>query len=284
VPKSGIYQIRNLINNKVYIGSAVNFSARRSRHFKELKGNTHHSILLQNSFNKHGIDNFVFEILEIVEDKFKLIEREQFYFNTLKPQFNICQIAGSCLGIKRSRELVERLTAQKRGKKVFWPKEVRENAIKKMRQTLKYNPSILRDRNKKKWKSVVQLDLQGNLIAIFDSLKEASNQTGIHISHINATCLDKQKTTKGCTWLYEKDYLQNNNLSQERLSEKNKNRIAVLQMNVVGQLIKEYSSIKEASLQNNIHSMQIVNICKNKPRCKTAGGFKWMYKDKYKLL
>jgi len=157
--KSGIYQIRNLINNKVYIGSAVNFSARRSRHFKELKGNTHHSILLQNSFNKHGIDNFVFEILEIVEDKFKLIEREQFYFNTLKPQFNICQIAGSCLGIKRSRELVERLTAQKRGKKVFWPKEVRENAIKKMRQTLKDNPSILRDRNKKKWKSVPRSNL-----------------------------------------------------------------------------------------------------------------------------
>lgn len=39
--KSGIYQIRTLVNGKIYVGSSVNLRARRNRHFSNLRRNEH---------------------------------------------------------------------------------------------------------------------------------------------------------------------------------------------------------------------------------------------------
>lgn len=101
---SGIYRIINLENDKSYVGSAVNIANRWRRHKNDLKKNKHHSILLQRSFNKYGIDKFKIEILEecCLE---KLIEKEQYYIDYYNPEYNICKIAGSTLGRKESEEL-----------------------------------------------------------------------------------------------------------------------------------------------------------------------------------
>lgn len=48
---SGIYRIN--INNKCYIGSAVNIKHRWMRHKTQLTNQTHHSILLQRAYNKY---------------------------------------------------------------------------------------------------------------------------------------------------------------------------------------------------------------------------------------
>ena len=63
ISESGIYRIRNLVNNKFYIGSAVNLNKRKSQHFYYLRNNKHHNKPLQNSFNKYKKDNFIFEIM-----------------------------------------------------------------------------------------------------------------------------------------------------------------------------------------------------------------------------
>jgi len=80
--KHGVYQIRNIINNYLYIGSTVCFFDRCYGHFKDLSYG-HHQQKLQNAYNKYGEENFEFEILEIVEDKESLREREQYYLDTL---------------------------------------------------------------------------------------------------------------------------------------------------------------------------------------------------------
>jgi group I intron endonuclease len=72
----GIYKIINVINNKFYIGSAVNFSRRKARHFSELRHNKHNNRWLQASWNKHGEQSFVFAIVEEVQDKALLLEAE----------------------------------------------------------------------------------------------------------------------------------------------------------------------------------------------------------------
>lgn len=105
--KSGIYIIKNTINGKSYIGSAVNLKSRESKHKSDLSKNKHHSIKLQRSWNKYGKQNFIFDILEIVLNKNDLIEKEQFWidlYGSYKNGFNCCGIAGSILGIKRSEE------------------------------------------------------------------------------------------------------------------------------------------------------------------------------------
>lgn len=97
----GIYQIRNTLNNKVYIGSAICISARWSRHRKELSSNTHPNQHLQSSWNKYGEKAFLFEIIENGQEK-TLIEREQFWIDSKKASdpntgFNQCPKAGSTL-------------------------------------------------------------------------------------------------------------------------------------------------------------------------------------------
>ena len=46
---TGIYKIINLVNDKIYIGSAVNFVKRWNEHKRKLHLNIHHSSKLQNS-------------------------------------------------------------------------------------------------------------------------------------------------------------------------------------------------------------------------------------------
>lgn len=65
--KSGVYQIRNLTNGRVYVGSAKRFKQRYSEHVKSLGKGTHHNKFLQHDFNKCGSDEFIFEVLEVIE-------------------------------------------------------------------------------------------------------------------------------------------------------------------------------------------------------------------------
>ena len=113
--QSVIYKITNTIDGKFYIGSAVNFKERRRCHLKELRSGRHHSFRLQQAFDRDGIDAFAFEIIEFVDKKENLISVEQKWINDLNPIYNICKVAGSALGVKRSRETIEKCRKCKKG-------------------------------------------------------------------------------------------------------------------------------------------------------------------------
>lgn len=63
---------------------------------------------LQNAYDKYGNDSLEFEIIEYIEidDNIKetLLEREQFWIDTVNPEYNILPIAGSTLGFKHTEE------------------------------------------------------------------------------------------------------------------------------------------------------------------------------------
>lgn len=88
--KSGIYIIRNIINNKVYIGKSKNVNQRKNAHFSALKLNKHNNQHLQNSYNKYGKDNFEFNILEYCEESL-LPTKEMYYIELYKSNYNIIQ-------------------------------------------------------------------------------------------------------------------------------------------------------------------------------------------------
>lgn len=79
--ESGVYAIRNDIDNRLYVGSALNFKVRYYSHRGLLHRNSHHSTRLQCFYNEHGADIFRFELLEIVQNPQQLSATEQLWIN-----------------------------------------------------------------------------------------------------------------------------------------------------------------------------------------------------------
>lgn len=119
--KSGIYVILNLSNGKRYIGQAASIGDRWLTHRSHLEVGRHHSKYLQASWKKYGAEIFKFYVLEYVPlDKSLLAEREQFWMDHFKPEYNTAPSAGSSLGVKhtpRSAEFRERMRSFKTGAK-----------------------------------------------------------------------------------------------------------------------------------------------------------------------
>ncbi len=105
--KAGIYRLTNKINGKYYIGSSSNLDKRFYAYFSP-SGLKRTERLIVREIIKYGLINFSFEILEYVELKDKnvlfLLEREQYYFDLLKPEYNILKIARSSNAFKFSQE------------------------------------------------------------------------------------------------------------------------------------------------------------------------------------
>lgn len=59
-----IYKIRNVVNDKFYVGSTTNTNTRFKGHRRLLRKGTHHCGHLQAAWNKYGEDVFRFEIVQ----------------------------------------------------------------------------------------------------------------------------------------------------------------------------------------------------------------------------
>jgi len=113
---SGIYQIVNTQNGHKYIGSSKDTYKRWQGHREHLLRNKHHSPYLQRAWNLYSEASFVFEVIEecLIVD---LITREQFYIDTVKPEYNICPTASSRKGAKMTAEAIARMAERLRGVK-----------------------------------------------------------------------------------------------------------------------------------------------------------------------
>jgi hypothetical protein len=68
-----VYQIKNLENNKVYIGETTRGELRWKQHLNRLRGNRHPNKLLQEDFDKYGREAFEWTILKEFEDEDKSV-------------------------------------------------------------------------------------------------------------------------------------------------------------------------------------------------------------------
>lgn len=89
----GIYSIKSILHQKVYIGASIDIRSRWKRHKSELKLKTHPNIKLQRHVNKYGIDDLDFQVLgEFSQDQIFIIEPEFIKrFNSFYGGFNLTE-------------------------------------------------------------------------------------------------------------------------------------------------------------------------------------------------
>lgn len=114
---SGIYEIRNKLNGKSYIGSTVDLGARRREHWGRLRRGTHPNKYLSNAWNKYGESVFEFNIIGMCP-KEKLIAIEQHMLDSLGPAYNVCPKAGTSLGRRHTAESRHRMSVARTGRKL----------------------------------------------------------------------------------------------------------------------------------------------------------------------
>jgi group I intron endonuclease len=166
--KVGIYRFLNKINGKSYVGSSTNLGTRLNIYFSKKamysRLKTKKSIIYD-ALLRHGYDDFTLEILEYCNIDV-LIEREQYYINHFKSEYNILKAANSRLGIKHSLETRILMSIKKRG--------INHNLYGK-------TPSYeTRKRISESSKSVIRIN-KPKIVSIETRLKLSLNSNGIRI-------------------------------------------------------------------------------------------------------
>jgi len=145
-----IYRITNMANGKFYIGSADSFARREWQHKYALRRKEHKNPHLQASWDKHGEEMFVFEVVEqIPEGEDQLAWEDKWLRDCVgKPDcYNVNTLATAPrLGIEHSDESkarisikVQQAVAEGRGGAFIPSEETR----KKMSASLKGNQNAL---------------------------------------------------------------------------------------------------------------------------------------------
>lgn len=238
----GIYKITNVLDGKVYVGSSVDLKDREHNHFYNLNKGTHSNKYLQNAFNRHGRDNFIFEVLEYLErgkDKLKeiILDRENHYIIKLRaydPQritgYNICPLAGNRLGTKHSEETKEKISTTRYKKKVINLTTTKE----------------------------------------FDSMEDAAKFYSLEPGNISRACKGKYSKVGGYYWSFIEEEYKKDIVPKQDYTQGYK----VINLTTC----KEFNSVTEASKYYEIKSISgILAACKGER--KSAGGYNWAYAD-----
>jgi group I intron endonuclease len=107
---AGIYEVLNVMDGRSYIGSSVRLDVRLTQHRCSLESGNHRNRFLQRAWNKDGTGAFLFRPLLYCSPK-DLLLYEQICIDGLRPEYNLCRVAGSRLGTKYTPEARARLAA-----------------------------------------------------------------------------------------------------------------------------------------------------------------------------
>jgi group I intron endonuclease len=257
--KSGIYLIKNIINNKVYIGSAVNVEKRWKEHKNLLKEGKHHSKHLQCAWDKYGEQTFTFDIIEKVSNPEHLLAYEQVYLDYYKSYeidsgYNICKVAGSHLGMKRSEETRQKMKEAK--------KNISEETRQKMREAGKNKPEMIErlikiNTGKKRSEETKR--------KISESSKNRSEETRRKMSEAQ-----KSKTP----WNKGKETPDRVKVIMSERKEKTKKKIERICPETG--IVVEYKSLKDAE-RDGYHRYHIVECCNGV--IKKHKGYYWQYTE-----
>ena len=194
----GVYQIKNLSNNKIYIGSTItSFICRWRQHNSKLKSGKHENTHLQSSYNKYGESSFEYSILYIGTSKEDIRDKEQELINSFdscNPDkgYNMDSIVDRSI---RSEETKKKISLSRKGKcsgssNGFYGKTHTEEVREKIRQA--HIGKKLSDSTKTKIVEKRKIKVRINGI-IYSSIKEAAEELKMSEATLSRWIKDERK-------------------------------------------------------------------------------------------
>jgi group I intron endonuclease len=322
----GVYSIKNLINNKVYVGRTSNLKERKYGHFQKLKTNKHPNKKLQYAFNKYGDTNFIFEVLSYCSRE-ESCDKEIWWITELDAIKNGYNVTKGGNGIVEFTEFTKRKLSKNNARtwlgkkgdenpnsKKCYQYDLEGNFIKEyisIREACEINrysyesvckclKGIVRRHKKNqwfyaymgekinpykkfegKWKGVkgkdhhcsveiYQYSIDGDFIKKWDAINDISRYYNIPSPNISACLRGKCHQSHGFHWSKHFKGLKINSINIRR----NK---PLLMLDMQGVFVKEFASMKEASVFLNIkNTANISAVCSGKRLY--AYGYKWRFK------
>jgi group I intron endonuclease len=252
-----IYQIKNKITGKCYIGQTTKLpESRWKRHIGSLtqKGGCP---ALKDAITKYGIDSFTFRVLIICfDDAVHLIEKEYIekYHAQVPNGYNILpggQLGGGFLGKTHSVETINKI---KESQKKF----------------LEENPHHFETYREKHRESMKKIDIS-TCVKQSEKFQKAKREG--RLGTIGPTSEDKKQKIRESVLKYYKNGGMISNKQIEAIKKALSKPIA--QYTTENVLIKEYSSIADAGRLSGVKSNNIKHALKIDGR--KAGGFLWKY-------
>lgn len=262
--KSGIYKITNTVNNKVYVGQAVNLGTRYGRHLYRIKRNEHHNDYIQRAFDKYGENSFKYEILEEIKDLSLLDSREKFWidhhgginsddtYNLKDPLLNEYN---DYVKKKMSKSSLGKNNPNYGNK---WTDEQKEKASKNKKGV------TLEDRIGKDKAKLVKQKMSKSQAGRKHSeeTKEKIREANIGEKNPAYGKGDRQLGDKNPMW-----------------GKESENRKPILQYTKEGVLVKEYDFISQV-YEDGFSVGNVSNCARKLKGYKTHKGYIWKYKDK----
>lgn len=109
----GVYGIRNIISNKIYIGGTVNLKKRIASHFARLRRGVHKKRNLQEDYDTIGMNNFEVIIFSYCEKEYLPTQEEEYYQYYKDNSYNKRHNTQTNKGLRHTDEVFRKI-----GKKV----------------------------------------------------------------------------------------------------------------------------------------------------------------------
>ena len=251
-----IYKITNLINGKCYVGQTIGDIKDRMYHHKSPNSRCN---AISGAIQKYGWENFSYEVIDTATNQEELDEKETYWIAKLntRPPFGYNLRSGGHGGNKLSPESREKVT----------------NTLKE-----KWSNGDI----KATWsRKVCQYDKQGNLLNIWDSIRDAGLALNIQDKHIPDACRGKRRSVGGYMWRYYEDTFGEPIEFPKRKKNPeewfNSHRKPILQCDLDGNIIKRWNSTLEAAQMLNMSTGYLCDACNGKH--KKAYGYIWRYAD-----
>jgi len=292
--KYTIYKLIDPTSNEIrYIGLTFNDLKQRLKSHCSEKSTSHKSNWIK-KLKSIGLKPIIESIEENISSYDEVCNREIYWIDKLKSEGHpLTNMASGGNKNKKMSDETRKLMSEsaknrkiktflsektkkvlsEKSKKRFENEEEREKLriSNKKFEDSKTEEQKLKDILMQDCKSVYQYDIDMNLINIYLSINNAAKINNLSHGNISKCCKNKVKMVGGYVWRFEGD------LTPVSFNKGGDKFTPIHQYDLDGNFIKEYENIKSASVDFNILTQGIRNVCSGKS--KSAGGYIWKYKS-----